>query len=171
MLVNREMKPGDILSVQLPSESEKGAITVLGCVVHVKLEGENIWSVGLTFARELNPRDLAPFGSFDDKTADQRNRPRYKCETEANYQLVTTTDEKQHPAKVLNISSTGIGLMVDQMVPTGTLLSVEMHANDPETARTILSCVVHLSPQQENQWALGCNFITELSEKDLSVFV
>ena len=37
--------------------------------------------------------------------------------------------------------------------------------------RTILACVVHVTTQASGEWALGCNFIRELSEEDLKALV
>ena len=60
---------------------------------------------------------------------------------------------------VLNISASGIGVLADHEIATGTLLNVEMQGSTgQEPPLSMLACVVHVNAQ-DGQWALGCNFI------------
>ncbi len=61
--------------------------------------------------------------------------------------------------------------MVKEPVGAGMLLSVELHGATGPSARTILACVVHVTPRGEGEWALGCNFIRSLTEQDLQALV
>jgi hypothetical protein len=61
--------------------------------------------------------------------------------------------------------------MVDQAVENGTLLSVQLQNPTGTAQRTMLACVVHVSPRGKKQWGLGCNFIRSMSEVDLKALV
>lgn len=167
--VERECQPGDLLGIELPGSGEQGSDVVLACVIHVRPAGPGQWLIGCTFARELTPEQLEPFGGTPTSRpfVDQRTRPRFTCDVEAIYQIVAVSEMQAWPAQVLNISATGIGLLVDREVLPGTLLSVDLTPRKSGTVKTMLSCVVHVGKQGDREWALGCNFITELSEKDL----
>jgi hypothetical protein len=168
LAADREFVPGDLLTVELPGPTGQSTCTVLACVVHVRPDGEGQWSVGCTFARELTAEDLAPFGARRERAeGDKRTWVRYACDVKANYQFVAFSELARRPAQVLNISASGVGLLVDHAVDTGTLLSVDLLSATGQSGKTMLSCVVHVTKQAESEWALGCNFITELSEQDL----
>lgn len=169
MVVDRPYEPGDLLSVDLPEDKEYSTSTVLACVVHVD-EDQEQWSLGCTFARELTPEDLGKMGANfkQESGADARSRPRHACNIRASYQVVGSECEPEViEADVLNISTTGIGLLAHEHMPAGTLLNVELHAVHGKKSVTMLSCVIHTSDREADDQALGCNFITEMSEEDL----
>jgi c-di-GMP-binding flagellar brake protein YcgR len=169
LLGNRAFQPGEMLTVELPGASSDTTCNVLACVVHCAAEREGEWSLGCTFARELNDADLASFGARRERhdSSDQREWKRFPCDVIAKYQLVATPDPRQWPAKVLDISASGVGLQVDRNVENGTLLSVELHNAAGTKEQTMLACVVHVTSQSDTAWGLGCNFIRSLSEEDL----
>jgi hypothetical protein len=170
LTVDRALAPGELLAVELPGPTEEAGFSTLACVVHVNADGEGQWVVGCTFARELSDEDLAPFGARRTrprKPSDQRTWNRYPCDVRASYRLAADPEDGPRPVKVLNISASGVGLLVDRPVDNGTLLSVDLCSPAGAAGKTMLSCVVHVSRQGEGEWALGCNFISELSEAEL----
>jgi hypothetical protein len=166
---DRAFAPGDLLTVELPGPDTQAAYAVLACVVHVNHQGDGQWVLGCTFSRELSDDDLAPFGARRSKPqpSDQRTWDRYTVEVHAGYQLALDGGSEEHPARVLNISPTGVGLLVEAPVAAGTVLSLRLRSPSGSTDKTMLSCVVHVNRQAEGEWALGCNFISELSESEL----
>ncbi|HJT79123.1 MAG TPA: hypothetical protein VJ739_18145, partial [Gemmataceae bacterium] len=60
---------------------------------------------------------------------------------------------------------------VESAVETGALLSLDLLDNSGRLATTMLACVVHVTAEGEGRWALGCNFIRELSEQELSALL
>jgi c-di-GMP-binding flagellar brake protein YcgR len=167
--VERSFAPGALLSVELPGADEQSTIQVLACVVHARELDNGKWSLGCTFSRELSAEDLAAFGAARQEAAepDQRNWQRFPCQVKATYQLVGSDSSAPLLAEVLDISPSGVGLLVRDYVDNGTLLSVELKAARSGAQRTMLACVVHVSARSPNHWALGCNFIRSLSEDDL----
>lgn len=169
LLVEQNYRPGDLLSIHLPASADEAPTTVLACVVHVTPLDGDCWALGCTFARELSEQDLQSFcGSADPEPhTDQRSYPRYTCDIQARYQVVSAPALPAQPALVLNISNTGVGLLVRRCIEVGSLLTMELAAANHPVPLTILSCVVHVTELPEEEWALGCNFITEISEIDL----
>lgn len=174
VVVNRRFEPGELLSVELPGVEGRPMNTVLACVIHVTPQPDGEWALGCNFARELTDEDLAVFGARrqrPDTTDDQRTWQRFNCNVHATCRPVVPQGEAPSwPAKVLNISANGIGLLSSVAVPTGSLLSLDLHGSQGNPPLTVLACVVH-STGRVGEWALGCNFIRELQEDELRALV
>lgn len=168
--VGRFFEPGDLLTLDLPPRADAPPISVLACVVHTQADGDDRWIVGCRFSAELSDADLAALGAARTRPdlLDCRNWSRYPCQVKAVYEVVSAEDGVRREAKVLNVSAGGLALVVDQDLRPGALLSAELHAGDGHTVVTILACVVHVTVESEHERVLGCNFIQELSEEDLS---
>jgi hypothetical protein len=172
LIVNRHFKPGDLLTVELPGGEGRPANQVLACVVHVTPRTAGEWALGCNFSRELTDEDLRAFGARQQRPvpADQRNWERFPCHVRALCQSVGAGDQPPSEAEVLNISASGIGLLVGTATATGTLLSLELLGPHGGQASKVLACVVHAAPRAD-QWAIGCNFIRELTEQELRALV
>lgn len=172
LLVNQAFQPGDLLSVELPVPVEQGSDTVLACIVRVTQKSPGEWSLGCIFSCELDEDELASLGAKRQKhsSSDQRTWMRFPSQINAAFEVVGSPSAEKQPAEVMNISASGVGLLASTAVETGTLISIELtHAG--ARPRTMLACVVHATTQSADQWALGCNFIHELSEQDLAALV
>jgi c-di-GMP-binding flagellar brake protein YcgR len=169
LIVRRPFAAGDMLSVDLPAADGQPAITVLACVIHAKELTGGEWSLGCNFARQLDDEDLQAFGAAKSRPAppDNRGWTRFPCNVEAYYRSVLDEHGPSLPAKVLNISASGVAFQADREIKTGTLLNAELHGATDQVVITILACVVHVTRQAEGQWALGCDFIRELTDTDL----
>jgi len=171
LLVRYPFEPGDLLSVELPDPERQAAHNVLACVVRVDQEGDE-WALGCVFSQELGDKELEDFGAKRQKasSADQRAWMRFPCQVKATYQVVGYEETPICAAEVSNISPSGIGLLVNQPIEIGSLLNLELQQAGGSCKRTILGCVVHAN-RDGPRWALGCNFIRELSEEDLQALV
>ena len=96
---------------------------------------------------------------------------RFPCDVQAEYRQVGGEDAGARPAGVLNLSASGVGLLVPEAVENGALLSVELRASARPCTRTMLACVVHVNARPDGRWALGCNFIRSLSEEDMKALL
>jgi PilZ domain-containing protein len=168
LLVQRHLHTGDLLSVELP-RGDDATHTVLACIVRVQAVAAGEWAIGCVFSCELGDEDLQGFGArrIRNDPSDQRLWMRFPCNIKATYQKVASPESPAQTARVLNVSATGIGLLIPQLIDTGALLSVELQPMSKNETRTILACVVHVNPQASGDFALGCNFIRELTEDDL----
>jgi hypothetical protein len=171
--VKEQFEPGSLLSVEMPAGSETAPFTVLACVVHATAQADGDWALGCTFASELSAEDLKAFGAQRLKPAppDQRTWIRFPCETRAAYRLARDADAEARPAQVVDISASGVGLLVPECSAVGVLLNLKLQGVHQPEALTILACVVRVTPHDADQWVWGCNFIRELGEHELRPLV
>ncbi len=173
LVCDRPFQPGQILSLELPGVVEDGDHQVLACVVRSVPEPDGQWSLGCVFSRELSAEDLEKFGARKTKTPthDQRTWVRFDCALKATYSRVGDPTGSALPAGVLNVSPSGVGLLIKENVEPGSLLNVHLCGKDGREVRTILACVVHSTLRASGDLALGCNFIRELAEEELQVLL
>jgi hypothetical protein len=73
-------------------------------------------------------------------------------------------------AKLLNISSTGLGLLMRHRFQPGSPLDVELHNSAGGGRRGLRVRVVHASAVRSDghaSWLIGCTMIQPLSEEEL----
>ncbi len=164
---------GAFLSVELPTASPRATSNVLAYVVRLNPVTEGEWSVGCSFAAELNDFDLEPFGAQQLKadSHDQRTWVRFPCHARATYQPVKDPEASAVQAEVLNISAGGVALLVAEPVELGALLNLELRDESGQFRLCLLGCVVRLSGQGGLDWVLGCNLIRELSHQELKALL
>src|SRR5208337_4158101 len=151
------------------AESEQANSTVLAYVIHVSALGKDQWALGCTFAMELREDDLQRFGASRSHTEgdDHRAWVRFASGTEATCRVFQDTDAQPWVATVLDISASGVRLQTQKSISVGTILSLDWRLVSGESAFTILASVVRASTATGKEWMLGCNFIRELSEKEM----
>ena len=171
-ILDRPLPTGRMVNLELPLG--RGEVhTILACVVRATEEAEDRWALGCLFSRELTDADLSSYGVRrvrHDDPGDQRAWMRFNCNLTARFQKIASVDAPVEGATVLNLSASGIGLLVDSFVDAGTLLNIDLTGRDSGATRTILACVVHVN-QQGEAWALGCNFIRELTDEDIQALI
>jgi hypothetical protein len=173
LLVNERFWPGALLSVEIPGPCEKAPSAVLAYIVHVLAQSDGTWSLGCRFARELEDEDLAALDARRQRAdaQDQRTWERFPCSVQGTYQLLSDGEPESSPMQVQNISASGVGLLVDRSIEPGTLISLDLHGPTGQGRLSILACVVHVTPRENESWSLGCNFIRELSDQELAALV
>src|SRR5438045_610027 len=103
--------------------------------------------------------------------ADRRAWVRYPCNLQTLYQPGQgRLDHRWWFAKVRDISSSGIGLIVSRHFPVGSQLSLALYSAEPEVARTLEVNVVHVAPHPGGGWGLGCAFASPLSDDELRAY-
>ncbi|HEV3259411.1 MAG TPA: PilZ domain-containing protein [Gemmataceae bacterium] len=74
------------------------------------------------------------------------------------------------PAKVQDVSASGIGLLLDRRVDTGSLLDLTFEIDPETTSMTLLVRVIHVTLVTAHpglRWLAGCAFTRELSDAEL----
>jgi c-di-GMP-binding flagellar brake protein YcgR len=172
LLVDREFREGEMISLELP-DSRGGAFEVLGCVVRCSEESAGTYSLGCVFSREMADDDLLRFGARRVRTApeDQRTWMRFDCDLQGKFHKVGDANPKTYVARIINLSANGVGLLVEDRIEPGALLNVELLARDGHTVKSILACAVHVAEQGQRGYGVGCNFIRELPEADIKQLV
>lgn len=163
---------GTVLSVELPAAKGQVPLAVLACVVRARPHGEREWAMGCRFSGELNDDQLQSFGAARTRSdsPDARGWERFSCDSKVMYQNVSREDSTRQTGRLLNISAAGMALHVPEDVAIGELLSTELRDATGTSVVNILACVVHVSPGDDGR-TLGCNFIRELSDKDLQALL
>jgi hypothetical protein len=174
LVANRPFAPGALLSVELPCAEGQPITAALACVVHVQAQGPGEWLLGCNFARELEDHDLEAFGAArarPSRPGDNRNWERFPAQIMAGYAPANGPDASWRTAPVVNVSVTGVALLEDEPLENGTLLTTELQAASGQTVTSLLACVVHVTAHPDGKWVAGCNFISELTEKDLDALL
>ncbi len=167
LIADRSFKAGQILSLELPADGELKVM--LACVVRSTPLGEGQWSLGCAFSRELSTQDLEWFGAHKPQHSpeEQRTWVRHPCNLKATYQRIGEEDDQAYSAQVLNVSPSGVGLLLQDQVDPGSLMNLRLHNPNGDLVRTILACVVHSTQRANGELVVGCNFIRELAEDEV----
>jgi hypothetical protein len=104
--------------------------------------------------------------------AERRASVRYPCSEDSfgpdnSCRPITAMRKESWLAAVRDLSTGGVGIVVNRRFEPGTLLSVELQDAEKTSARTLLVRVVRLTQEDKDHWLLGCAFTTKLSEADL----
>jgi hypothetical protein len=70
-------------------------------------------------------------------------------------------------ATIRDISQGGVRIDVPRRFEKGTPLAIEMPGNDAHETSVVFVNVVHIKRLEDRNWALGCRFVSELSEDEL----
>jgi hypothetical protein len=172
LLLPNEFQPGQLISLELPNADDpEHPIHLLACVVRCAPAGDDRFSLGCVFSRELSDDDLFSFGARRVRHApeDQRTYMRFPCQLTAKFNQVGHDDDLPVAALVRDISARGIGLEVENEIEVGALLNLHVIGRAGHD-KSLLACVVH-TVQRDKNWHLGCNFIHELSERDFQEMI
>jgi hypothetical protein len=94
---------------------------------------------------------------------------RFSCDVRVNCHLPSAWGgrEIKWQARLTNVSSNGLNLVLRRRFEAGTGLSIDIPDVEGMSARTILARVAHVHREQGGMWQLGCSFVSELSEEEL----
>jgi hypothetical protein len=168
LIVKRPVEAGVMLSVLLPGLEEGCESNVLTYVNNVRLNEEGEWSLGCTFALELDQETLGVFGAVSQRprSPDQRAWTRFPCSAQARYEQIGTGPVRG-TARVVDVAAAGLGLLADRSLTVGALLTLEIESPNRAVVLTILGSVVRVTSLPAGQWRVGCTFIRELNDLEL----
>jgi hypothetical protein len=104
------------------------------------------------------------------RSVDRRAWPRHLFEIDIACNLIEASREVRIPARLRNISSAGAGLVVPHPPQRGSVFGVELPARDGQDRLTLLACVIHATRDPLGEWAVGCQFVNELTSEELKPF-
>lgn len=168
MRIGHLLRVGTMVRIDLPRLGGPGT-TLLACVMHANEVSVGVWEVGCNFSLELSEEELAAFGveKTQATAGDQRAWVRHTARGQAEYEILPGDSEPARSARLINLSPAGVGLQVDEKLEPGTALTVFLRRTDGKTDRPLLACVVYQTERPDGTWAVGCNFLHELGEKEL----
>lgn len=165
LVASQSFESGTLLKVELQSTPVTTPLLLLARVIQVMPRSNESWILSCCFARELSDDDLKIFGAerVRPATPDGRAWVRFPCEKTVSF-FATDTGQQAHTAKIVNISPGGIGLLVSRNLEVGNILDLEI-SSGAEAPHKVRARIVHVTPQADEKWLLGCTFVEELSEQ------
>jgi PilZ domain len=100
------------------------------------------------------------------QSAERRAWIRYRRKLNVLWQLLGIGGTEVWPAKIQDISTTGIGLITNRPFRRGTILSIRFPRRDKEP-HTHLARVKHVIPLAGDEVQVGCAFVVPLSDEEL----
>jgi hypothetical protein len=99
-----------------------------------------------------------------------RVRERRPCGLKTSCQPIAARGDKDvmWPATILDISVSGIGLVLSRRFETGAGLAIEVPGTESRPGDTLLAKVVQTNALAEGGWLLSCEFVSELSDEELN---
>jgi len=171
--VKQRFERGNMLRIDLPCSELGPVTTVLACVMRAEADTEGFWRIGCTFCTELDDDDLQAMDIRRERSAemhDKRTWTRFPTSAQVLYRSLNSDHEPVMAAEVLNASPSGIGLAVNEALEPGTLLDLTVQSRAGQKLFGILACVVYRHMEDTNRFIIDCNFIRDLSEKELKMF-
>src|SRR5262249_31127210 len=99
---------------------------------------------------------------------EQRREPRYALPARTWCRLRRAIGNLTWQATVRNLSTEGIGLILNRPVKAGMLLTVELPGHDQEPRMVKMMRVPHAAPQPGGcWWVAGGRFASQLSDAEL----
>jgi hypothetical protein len=100
---------------------------------------------------------------------ERRSSERHPCTLETSC-LRAAGGENAWDARVVDISATGIGLLLGRRFEPGTLLAFRLEGRTEGQSYHAVARVVHATRQAEGGWLLGCALLDPLDEPQLRAF-
>ena len=103
---------------------------------------------------------------------DERRRlERHPCNLHVTCTPCANGSQVHWPGKVLDLSLSGIRLVVGRRFETGTLLRILLRDNAGGPLAWLVGRVIHLSAHADGQWLLGCTIVPQLTEEGLAILL
>jgi hypothetical protein len=168
-LASRRLELSALLELELCKEGRGVLHATLARVVHIEADVASTWLVGCAFTSELSDAELALFqaGRVRPAAEDSRRWVRFPCNVETVCWTSETVPGEQRPARVVNISPGGIGLLLPCEFLQGTLLRFRMPAAAAQHESELLVRVVRAMQHTTGYWFHGCEFVNRLDDEDL----
>src|SRR5262245_43499367 len=170
LLTQWPLPPGLQVLVELPDPvTHLPHALVLANLVQATVQATGEWELVCEFVTELSDQDLLPFGApaEADSDSDLRHCVRYPCDAPAFYQILRSFDAQHWPARIVNISASGLGMMVGQPLEVGMTLKIELAAQLEKGPLRVVACVVRFNFVSSRDWLVGCNFLRQLHDAEL----
>jgi hypothetical protein len=100
---------------------------------------------------------------------ERRANVRHACDLEALSRPLDTTNVINWGSTVVNVSRSGVGLVLCYPFKLGTFLAVDLES--VHGIRTLLVRVAQVTDRTDGTWLVGCEFTRPLGDDELSVLV
>lgn len=90
---------------------------------------------------------------------------------EAFCRSVAAVKDDPWPARVRDLSSGSIGLLLTRRFEPGTLLVIELEKKAQSLSHTLVGRVVHATQYSAGGWMVGCTLANKIAEDDLQALL
>jgi serine/threonine protein kinase len=119
------------------------------------------------------PRER-PSTTADKNSSRRRERRasvRYSASLEASCQPTSRLKERCWSARIQDISSSGVCLILRRRFEPGTVLTAELQGKTDTITKTLLVHVMRVHEQSPRKWSVGCAFDRELNDFELKALL
>jgi hypothetical protein len=107
----------------------------------------------------------------DYRGANRRACVRYRCSRPIPRRMAIAESYVLLDGWLVDISVTGLGLLLGRPLDAGTLLFVDLESAPGAAPVELLARVVRATATPENEWILGCEFVNPLQEEELQAIL
>jgi len=105
-------------------------------------------------------------------TVERRASVRYACRAHARVSVAQTIGHALGvQARVRDISTGGISLIMSQWFGPGTILEIEFARGEARSQRAFTASVMHATLLPDGEWFLGCALVDHLDPSHLREFI
>lgn len=103
--------------------------------------------------------------------SERRAAERFPVSADARCQFVAPVGQELGPARIKNVSSDGIAVLLNRRVEPGATLAVTVTIQGKTFNRTLLVKVAHVTPQAGGSFLVGGSFSPPLTYEELTALV
>jgi hypothetical protein len=179
-------EPGTLLRLEIEGHDLVVIHTVQARVVHLQGQesagrrqesagrlGGTTWLIGCAFAAELDDATLQALRAERVRPSgpDARRWVRFPCDVETACYTWDAVPGERRPARILNVSPGGVGLLLPCEFAEGTLLYLDLPGEVGGPVRKVLVRVVRVSDHGHTGWFLGCEFAGRITADELAALL
>jgi serine/threonine protein kinase len=116
-------------------------------------------------------QSAVPASKTTSRRRERRASVRYSSSLEASCQPTNRLRERCWSARIQDISSSGICLILRRRFEPGTVLTAELQGTNDTITKTLLIQVMRVHEQSPRKWSVGCAFDRELNEFELKALL
>ncbi len=96
---------------------------------------------------------------------------RYRCAPATLGKVFLSNDQEFQRACVLDLSTKGVGLLINRRIDPGEFILVAIRSNDRSRTFELYAQVAHLDPLHMGEWIVGCELVVPLTPEDLDLLL
>ena len=108
--------------------------------------------------------------SANGRPEERRAFERYPADVEVLCRPLGASRTDSWHAHLQNISTGGVGLLLERRFEAGTMLAIDLATPAPGRPRTLMARVMHVSAHAGGEWRLGVALLRELTPEELGAW-
>jgi hypothetical protein len=102
---------------------------------------------------------------------ERRGLMRHSCLAAGAHSMTATVGDKPSLVPIHDISTAGIGVVLDHRLDPGTLVTIELLNRTWNFWHLKLLRVVHATPQADDRWLVGSVFLRKFSDDEFQALL